>query len=125
LRHVLNIAERNKPYVGGKTVHHVPNESLRSIKDWQQIVTEWAVSKGFSWVKEDVDTMLLRIHSEVSEASEAIRDNNVEGFVEELADIFIRLVNLCEVWEINLEEEVIKKHNKNLNRSHLHGRKNK
>ena len=106
-------------------MHHVPNESLRSIKDWQQIVTEWAVSKGFSWVKEDVDTMLLRIHSEVSEASEAIRDNNVEGFAEELADIFIRLVNLCEVWGINLEEEVIKKHNKNLNRSHLHGRKNK
>jgi NTP pyrophosphatase (non-canonical NTP hydrolase) len=106
-------------------VHYVPNESLRSIKDWQQIVTEWAVSKGFSWVKEDVDTMLLRIHSEVSEASEAIRDNDVEGFAEELADIFIRLVNLCEVWEINLEEEVIKKHNKNLNRPHLHGRKNK
>ncbi len=106
-------------------MHYVPNGSLRSIKDWQQIVTEWAVSKGFSWVKEDVDTMLLRIHSEVSEASEAIRDNDVEGFAEELADIFIRLVNLCEVWGINLEEEVIKKHNKNLNRSYLHGRKNK
>jgi NTP pyrophosphatase (non-canonical NTP hydrolase) len=69
--------------------------------------------------------MLLRIQSEVSEASEAIRDNDVKGFAEELADIFIRLVNLCEVWKINLEEEVIKKHMKNLNRPFLHGRKRK
>lgn len=69
--------------------------------------------------------MLLRIHSEVSEASEAVRDNDVEGFAEELADIFIRLVNLCKVWEIDLEEEVIKKHNKNIDRPYLHGRQNK
>lgn len=69
--------------------------------------------------------MLLRIHSEVSEASEAVRDDKIEGFAEELADIFIRLVNLCEVWNIDLEEEIIKKHNKNLDRPRLHGRKNK
>ena len=99
------------------------SKSTRSIKDWQSIITEWAIFKGLSWTIKDVDTMLLRIHSEVSEASEAIRDNNFEGFAEELADIFIRLANLCEVWKINLEEEVIKKHNKNLDRPHLHGRK--
>ena len=69
--------------------------------------------------------MLLRIHSEVSEASEAIRDDNFKGFAEELADIFIRLVNLCEVWGINLEKEVIEKHNTNMNRPNLHGRKKK
>ena len=83
------------------------------------------MSKGFNWTKDDVDTMLLRIHSEVSEASEAIRDDNAEGFAEELADIFIRLVNLCEVWDIDLEKEVIDKHNKNLDRPNLHGRKKK
>jgi len=106
-------------------VKNVPNGSRRSIKDWQRVITEWAVSKGFCWGKDDVDTMLLRIHSEVSEASEAVRDNDAAGFAEELADIFIRLANLCEVWGINLEEEVIKKHNKNLNRPHLHGRPKK
>ena len=58
------------------------------------MVTNWAISKGFNWTKDDVDTMLLRIHSEVSEASEAIRDEDAEGFAEELADVFIRLVNL-------------------------------
>jgi NTP pyrophosphatase (non-canonical NTP hydrolase) len=103
----------------------IPLGSLRSIKDWQRIVTDWAVSKGFTWTRKDVDTMLLRIHSEISEASEAVRDNDVEGFAEELADAFIRLVNLCEVWDINLEEEVIKKHNKNMERPFLHGRPKK
>jgi len=48
----------------------------------------------------------------------------VQGFAEELADAFIRLVNLCEVWDINLEE-VIKKHNKNIERPFLHGRPKK
>jgi NTP pyrophosphatase (non-canonical NTP hydrolase) len=103
----------------------IPQGSLRSITNWQGIVTDWAVSKGFIWTRKNVDTMLLRIHSEISEASEAVRDNDVEGFAEELADIFIRLVNLCEVWGINLEEEVIKKHNKNIERPFLHGRHKK
>lgn len=103
----------------------VPDGTVRSIRDWQQIITEWAVCKGFSWTKKDAGTMLLRIHSEVSEASEAIRDDNFEDFAEELADIFIRLVNLCEVWNLNLEDEVIRKYNKNLNRPHLHGRQRK
>jgi len=99
--------------------------TLRSIKTWQETVTEWAETKGFSWTKKDVDTMLLRIHSEVSEASEAVRNNDFKGFAEELADIFIRLVNLCEVWDIDLEEEVIKKHNKNMDRPYLHGKSRK
>jgi len=104
-------------------VYKIPTRSVLRLKDWQSIVTKWAVFKGFNWTKEDVDTMLIRLHSEVSEASEAIRDKNFEEFAEELADIFIRLVNLCEVFDIDLEEEVIKKHNKNVGRPYLHGRK--
>ena len=99
--------------------------SSRSIREWQSIVTEWAVSKGFDWTKDDVDTMLIRIHSEVSEASEAIRDEDFKGFAEELSDIFIRLVNVCQVWGIDLEKGVIEKHNKNVDRPQLHGRKRK
>ena len=97
--------------------------TVHTIKKWQEIITKWAIEKGFTWIKDDVDTMLLRLHSEISEASEAIRDKDIEGFTEELADIFIRLVNLCEVMDVDLEEEVIKKHNKNINRPRLHGRK--
>jgi len=99
--------------------------SMRSLKEWQQVVTKYAVEHGFEWAKSDVDTMLLRLHSEVSEASEAVRDEDWNGFAEELADIFIRLVNTAEVMGVDLEAEVEKKHQKNLSRQKLHGRKRK
>ncbi len=98
---------------------------LRSISEWQKVVTKYAIEKGFDWDKSDVDTMLLRIHSEISEASEAVRDEEWGRFGEELADIFIRLVNCAEVMEIDLEKEVENKHQKNLERPNLHGRKRK
>jgi len=98
---------------------------MRSLKEWQQKVTKYAIEHGFDWKKSDVDTMLLRLHSEVSEAAEEARDENLEGLAEELADIFIRLVNLVEVMGIDLEREVEKKHQVNLSRPKLHGRKRK
>ena len=44
-----------------------------------------------------------------------------ESIIKELEEYFD--VNLCEVFDIDLEEEVIKKHNKNVGRPYLHGRK--
>lgn len=99
--------------------------NMLSIKEWQIEITRYAIDHGFNWTPQDIDTMLLRIHSEVSEASEAARDENVNELAEEMADIFIRLVNACEVMGIDLEEEVKRKHNKNLLRPKLHGRKRK
>ena len=98
---------------------------MRTIDEWQKIVTEWAISKGFNWTQQDIDTLLLRLHSEISEASEAARDNDFKGLAEELADIFIRLVNIAEVMGVDLEIEVSKKQQKNTNRSKLHGRARK
>ncbi len=98
---------------------------MKSIKEWQKIITEYAVDHGFNWTPNDIDTMLLRIHSEVSEASEAARDEDRQELAEEMADIFIRLVNACEVMGIDLEAEVTKKHQRNLSRDMLHGRKRK
>jgi len=96
---------------------------MTSIKEWQKRITDYAVAHDFNWTPEDMDIMLLRIHSEVSEASEAARDENKQELAEEMADIFIRLVNACEVMDIDLEAEVTKKHGKNLQRDKLHGRK--
>jgi len=98
---------------------------MRSIIEWQKIITDYAIEHGFNWTPNDIDTMLLRIHSEVSEASEAVRDEDKQGLAEEMADIFIRLVNACEVMGIDLEAEVTKKHKINLQRDTLHGRKRK
>ena len=98
---------------------------MKSIKEWQKTITEYAIDHGFNWTPSDIDTMLLRIHSEVSEAGEAARDENQQELAEEMADIFIRLANACEVMGIDLEAEVAKKHEKNLQRDKLHGRKRK
>ncbi|HDQ05608.1 MAG TPA: hypothetical protein ENN36_02650 [Candidatus Bathyarchaeota archaeon] len=98
---------------------------MMQIREWQKEITRYAVEHGFDWTPKDIDTMLLRIHSEVSEASEAVRDENMKELAEEMADIFIRLANACEVMGIDLEEEVKRKHNKNLLRPKLHGRKRK
>ena len=95
------------------------------MKEWQEKITKYAVDHGFTWTPKDIDTMLLRIHSEVSEAGEAARDENKEKLAEEMADIFIRLTNACKVMGIDLETEVQKKHDKNLGREKLHGRKRK
>lgn len=98
---------------------------MKSLEEWQQTITKSAIEHGFNWQKTDVDTMLLRLHSEISEASEAARDEDWNSFAEELADIFIRLVNIAEVMEIHLETEIEKKNQKNLLRPTLHGRKRK
>ena len=98
---------------------------MRSIKEWQKTITEYALDHGFCWSPNDIDTMLLRIHGEVSEAGEAVRDSDHEHLAEELADIFIRLVNTSEVMNVDLEAEVERKHAKNLSRPRLHGRRKK
>lgn len=48
--------------------------SIRTLKDWQDGIREYAESKGFTWTKAEIDTMLLRLISEVCEAAEAARD---------------------------------------------------
>lgn len=98
---------------------------MKSINEWKKTITEYAIDHGFNWTPSDIDTMLLRIHSEVSEAGEAARDENQQELAEEMADIFIRLANACEVMGIDLEAEVAKKHERNLQRDMLHGRKRK
>ena len=97
----------------------------RTIKEWQEYITDWARRKGFLWTRSDVDTVLLRIHSEVSEAAEVVRDNDYPHLGEEFADIFIRLADAAEVLDIDLEAEVEKKMAINERRPYLHGRARK
>jgi NTP pyrophosphatase (non-canonical NTP hydrolase) len=94
-----------------------------------------AISKGFSAVA-DIPRALCLIHGEISEALEELRkhedphhsyqresDGKPEGFAAELADVFLRLTNLCGGLGINLEEAVARKHAFNATRPHKHGKK--
>ena len=90
-------------------------------------------STNHGWWQEKYERLipekLALIHSEVSEALEAYRENKLTQktgkgwFGEELADIYIRTADLAEAFNINLAEEVKKKHLYNKNRSYRHGNK--
>lgn len=70
-----------------------------------------------------IPSKLALIHSEVSEALEAYRNQNKENFAEELADIVIRVFDLCAHRGIDIAEAVAAKHVANLGRPYKHGGK--
>jgi NTP pyrophosphatase (non-canonical NTP hydrolase) len=90
-----------------------------------------AVNKGWWESERGVPECLALIHSEVSEALEAYRNQEPEGkedgkpvgFGSELADILIRVADLAGKLEINLEQIVHDKLEYNALRPHRHGGK--
>lgn len=80
-----------------------------------------------------ITTRLALIHSEVSEALECIRDGDWEtafeddgkptGLGSELADVVIRVADLCGGIGVNLGDEVVRKMTYNRTRAYRHGGK--
>lgn len=72
-----------------------------------------------------VATKLALLHSEVSEAMEALRNQDIENFHEEMIDIFIRWCDLANIiaQQVNLGELLRKKLTKNARRGYRHGGK--
>lgn len=66
---------------------------------------------------------LALIHSEVSEALEAYREEDETGFAEELADVGIRLLDLAFGMGVDLEAEMRAKMDRNRQRGWKHGGK--
>jgi NTP pyrophosphatase (non-canonical NTP hydrolase) len=87
-----------------------------------------AINHGW-WEGERNDAELLAlIHSELSECLEALRNKNPEskkipGFchaVEELADVVIRAMDMCEARGWDLSGAIIAKHEHNIGRRMKH-----
>lgn len=95
----------------------------RSINDYVDEAYEIACSKGWHDNTVEISTSLALIHSEVSEALEADRGGNTENFKEELADICIRVFDLCGSLDIDLEAAIRKKMEANKLRPYKHGGK--
>ena len=64
----------------------------------------------------------MLIVTELAEAMESYRHQDDDNFREEIADTFIRLLDLCGGLGIDIEEEINKKSQKNKNRPYKHGK---
>lgn len=93
------------------------------INHYVQQAYEIAVSKGWHDEERETGTMLALIHSEVSEALEADRKGDAANFVEELADICIRVFDLCGHKGIDLDSAILAKMARNRERTYRHGGK--
>lgn len=80
------------------------------------------LNKGYRYLS--IGDALALIHSEVSEALDAYRNDDKENFSEEMADITIRVLHVCGDLNIDLTKAVNDKMLKNTKRPINHGRKN-
>lgn len=84
---------------------------------------EIAKSKGWHDSPREMGTIIALIHSEVSEALEADRKGDYDNFVEELADVCIRIFDLCGCMGIDLNSAIEKKMEINRKRPYKHGKR--
>jgi len=110
-----------------------------NLNEWRD--NAYAVAKNKGWHEQDgVDpfplwaaAQLALIHSEVSEALEDVRDDNTTisydskgkpvGLPIELADILLRVFDLCGAMKVDLDQAVKIKHGYNQLRPVRHGGK--
>jgi len=94
-----------------------------NIRDCAIECHEISIKHGFWKVSQSIPEKLCLIHSEISEALEDYREDKMGHFGEELADATIRLFDLAVHEGIDIEDEIRRKMNKNIDRPYLHGKK--
>ena len=97
-----------------------------TIKQLQEQSYETAQEKGWWDDPRELGTLIALMHSELSEALEAARHDNLDGkdgVAEEFADVLIRIGDACGRLGLDLEGEVEKKMAYNKQREHKHGGK--
>lgn len=107
-------------------------KSLKDIGSEAQAINQrngWEVFAEQDWPENGphnvpkLCTHMALVHSEVSEATEAIRHDDATNFAEELADVIIRVASIAYGLGIPLDAEVGAKLAKNATRGHKHGGK--
>lgn len=94
---------------------------INDLNGWQRVTSQHldAAMEGEESAVLLISTKLALIHSEVSEALEALRKGDQENFAEELADTVIRILDL----PVDLEQAIVAKLAVNERRGFRHGGK--
>jgi NTP pyrophosphatase (non-canonical NTP hydrolase) len=96
-----------------------------SIKDLIRVCHRIAIKKGWWDVERNDAELIALMHSELSEALEAMRNHDFkkDDVAEELADCCIRIFDYCGARNIDLEKAIFKKIEYNETRPYRHGKK--
>jgi len=110
----------------------------KSLNEWRDAIWENAEKKGFH-ERNNFGEKLMLVVSELGEALEADRDDkwlghgvdyeripfdSIRGTVEEeLIDAIIRILDICGIYKVDVDELMKRKFNYNIQRPPLHGRK--
>ena len=107
---------------------------MKTIKDWQREIHQLAREKGWYDSKQRTPLEIhMLIVSEIAEATEAVRNNELEIYVKddgkwegeavELADALIRILDYAESRGWDMDQIVNNKHEYNKTRAYRHGGK--
>ncbi len=108
------------------------SKDSRTLEEWQKEIHRIAKDKGWHEMDRNEAEIISLIHSELSEALEEYREGNMdiyyedgkpEGYVVELVDVLIRILDHLEERDVDTEKVLREKCDYNRDRNERHGGK--